>query len=216
MLEIVTSRNAMLYRDALEDMFRLFGRESEGWATSGKDRFDTDAALYLLLTRDDGLVQGAHRLLPTTGPHQLSDVTPELCDVRGVARGAAILELSRSVLDETGTDRHAIETARNRLTVGLFEFCLRAGYDAFTWVVPTDMLFHLLLLGLGIAPLGVPVETGGRRAVAVRIRTDRAAFEVLRMALHVPEPQVHYVGAPAGDPLVLAPADGPLSSRAAA
>ena len=78
MLEVVTSRNAMLYQDALEDMFRLFGRSPDGWTTSGKDRFDTDDALYLLLTRDDGAVLGAHRLLPTKGPHKFSEVSPEL------------------------------------------------------------------------------------------------------------------------------------------
>jgi N-acyl-L-homoserine lactone synthetase len=212
MIEVVTSRNALLYQDALHDMFRLRPGERD----SGKDRFDTSDAIYLLLTKDDGTVIGAHRLLPTAGPHLLSDRTPELCAVRGVLRGADILELSATFVAERGLDKAALENARKHLLVGLFEFCQRAGYETVTWAMPIDQLFPLLLIGLAIKPLGIPADREGVRHVAVAMTTDRAALDVLRLALHVPGAQVEYVGTLASDPLVLAPLEDAQQPLAAA
>jgi N-acyl-L-homoserine lactone synthetase len=224
LIEVVTSRNALLYQDALQDMFRLRRRSliASGVAAApdvdplGKDRFDTDAAMYLLLTTDAGTVIGGHRLLPTLVPHAFSDVSPELCAVRGIQRGEKILEAAFGFVDEESLDKAALERARNRILVGLFEFCLRAGYEKIVWLMPADMLYCLLLIGLAIKPLGIPVVVSGRRQVAVAVTADAFAFENLRTALHVPETQVEYVGATLGDPLVLAAMGNLEHPRAAA
>ncbi|MBV9542093.1 MAG: GNAT family N-acetyltransferase [Alphaproteobacteria bacterium] len=216
MIEVVTSRNALLYKDALADMFHLRHRifvEKMGWealrkpARIEKDQFDTDDAIYLLLTEEDGTVIGTHRMLPTVKPHLFSDVFPNACAVRGVQRGEKILELTRTCVDEERLDKHATEKARKRLMVGLFEFCLRAGYEQVTIFTPTDLLFRYLLIGIDIKPLGMPLDIDGNKQVAVIVRTDEQALAAMRMALGVPEPQVHYVGAPEGDALHLAPAE---------
>jgi acyl-homoserine lactone synthase len=204
MIEVVTSRNALLYQDALGDMFDLRHRilsEIE------KDRFDTEDAIYLLLTKDDGTVIGSQRMLPTVGPHRFSEELPQLCDVKGVQRGPKILELTGACVDEDALELFARETARKRLIVGLFEFCLRAGYEKFTLVMPTESLFRYLLIGLNVKPLGLPIERGAEHEVAVIVTVDSKALDAMRMALDVPEQQVDYVGAPADDPLVLAPLD---------
>src|SRR5271154_5690649 len=95
MIEVVTSRNALLYKDALSDMFHLRHRifvEKMGWEAlrkpdrMEKDQFDTDDAIYLLLTEDDGTVVGTHRMLPPPKPHLFSDLFPQLCAVKGVLR----------------------------------------------------------------------------------------------------------------------------------
>jgi len=214
MIEIVTSRNALLYQDALRDMFHLRHRifvERMGWEALRKpdrlerDQFDTDDAIYLLLTEDDGTVIGTHRMLPTTKPHLFSDVFPNLCAVKGVRRGESILELTRTCVDEENLDKATMEKARKRLMVGLFEFCLRAGYENFTLLTPTDLLFRYLLIGLDIKPLGMPVDMDGIRQVAVIVKVDQDALDAMRMALGVSETQVVYLGAPHDDVLVLAP-----------
>ena len=204
MIEVVTSRNALLYQDALGDMFALRHRVLSGLQ---KDRFDTDDAIYLLLTKDDGTVIGTQRVLPTVGPHLFSEEFSQFCDVKGVQRGPKILELTDACVDEDALDPRGRETARKRLMVGLFEFCLRAGYEKFTFVMPTESLFRYLLIGLNIKPLGLPVERDGERQVAVIVTVDSKALDAMRLALDVPEQQVDYVGAPADDPLVLAPLD---------
>ena len=70
MIEVVTSRNAHQYKDALQDMFHLRHRifvERMGWEALRrddrleKDQFDTDDAIYLLLTTDDGAVPRSRR-----------------------------------------------------------------------------------------------------------------------------------------------------------
>lgn len=204
MIEVVTSRNALLYQDALGDMFDLRHRVPSGLE---KDRFDTDDAIYLLLTKDDGTVIGTQRMLPTLGPHRFSEELPQTCDVKGVQRGPKILELTGACVDEDALEPFARETARKRLMVGLFEFCLRAGYEKFTFVMPTESLFRYLLIGVNVKPLGLPFERGAEREVAVIVTVDSKALDAMRMALDVPEQQVDYVGAPADDPLVLAPLD---------
>ena len=214
MIQVVTSRNALLYEDALHDMFHLRHRifvERMGWEALRKpdrlerDQFDTDDAIYLLLMDDDGTVIGTHRMLPTTKPHLFSDVFPQLCAVKGVQRGEKILELTRTCVDEEALDRATMERARKRIMVGLFEFCLRAGYEQITLLTPTDLLFRYLLIGLDIKPLGMPVEMDGIKQIAMIAKVDQQALDVLRLAFAVPQTQVHYVGAPRGDRLVLTP-----------
>lgn len=202
MIEVVTSRNALLYQDALSDVFHL--RDANA---APADRFDNDDAIYLLLTKDDGTVIAAQRALPTLRPRPLSEELAQFCDVRGVQRGEKILELTGGCIDDKALDLGATEQARNRLTVGLFEFGLRAGYEKFTLLIPTDQLFRFVLFGLDVKPLGLPVPCDGGHRVAVIVTVDRAALEAMRAALGVTEQQVDYVGAPDGDPLVLAPLD---------
>jgi len=224
MIEVVTSRNALLYREALEDMYRLRHRAlaarlgPERLDRRGgvlKDRFDTDAAIHLLLTEDDGTVQGALRLLPTTAPHVLSEVLPQTCEFKGLQRDAKTLELSRFCIDPK-LDRAAAEVGRNRLLVGLFEFCRRAGYERLTALIATDVLYHHLLIGLDIKPLGLSTERDGRKQVAVVVRMSDEALAAMRLALNVHASQVHYVGAPVEDALTLVPMpQGPWPLEAA-
>ncbi|MEI9996428.1 MAG: acyl-homoserine-lactone synthase [Rhizomicrobium sp.] len=225
MIEVVTSGNALLYQDALEDMFRLRHRmlvETRGFlrlrSLDGlqKDRFDTEDAIYLLLTEDDGTVSGALRLLPTTGPHVFSEILPASCAVRGVQRGPDILEVSRLVVDEERLGRPALELARKHIVVGLLEFCVRAGYRKVTLLMPPDVLFRHLLIGLDIKPLGLATEYNGGSQLAVIATVTQEVLDTLRLALNVMEPLVHHVGAPAGDPLSLASAQIPRFPLAAA
>ncbi len=204
MIEVVTGGNSLLYQDALTDMFHL-RRRAESPAEAERDEFDTGDAIYLLLTQDDGAVIGAHRLLPTTSPHLFSDVWPEHCAVRGVPRSDLILELSHTFVDEAELSNEAVATARKHLTAGLFEFCLRAGFEKFTVLATTDTLFRYLLAGLEAKPLGLPVDIDGVRHVAVIVTVDRQALEAVRMSLGVAHPIVHHVGALADDPVLLLP-----------
>jgi acyl-homoserine lactone synthase len=216
MLEVVTSRNALLYKDALQDMFDLRHRifvERMGWEDLRKadglekDQFDNEDAIYLLLTEDDGTVIGAHRMLQTVKPHLFSDVFPQYCAVKGVQRGERILELTRTCVDEENLDKASMERARKRIMVGLFEFFVRSGYEKVVMLSPVDLVFRYLLIGIDIKPLGLPVEIDGIKQVALIATIDQAALDALRAAYGVTEPQVIYIGAPDGDPLVLAPID---------
>src|SRR5580765_66682 len=74
-----------------EDIRRADGREI--------DEFDTGGAIHLPLIDGDEVV-GYTRLLPTTEPHLLSHVYPELMDGREWPRGATIYEWTRCIAAE--------------------------------------------------------------------------------------------------------------------
>ncbi|HWD27519.1 MAG TPA: acyl-homoserine-lactone synthase [Rhizomicrobium sp.] len=225
MLEVVTARNAHRYRAPLDEMFRMRHRtlvERRGLTALARpdgrlmDRFDGGEAIYMLLLDEDGTAIASQRLLPTTGPHLFSEVLQSSCDVRGVMRAPQTLELSRYCVDEERLGAARMELARKELVVGMIEFCRRAGYDRITMLLPADEMFHHLVLGIEIRPLGLPVKRDGIEQVAVAVNVTEDALNALRLAFDIFEPLVRYDGAPDGDPLVLGPARVPERSREAA
>ena len=180
------------------------------------ERFDNGDAIYMLLMDGAGMPIAAQRLLPTTGPHLFSEVLPGLCDVRGVVRDGKTLELSRYCVDEERLGRPRMEMARKELVVGMIEFCQRAGYDRLTMLLPADVMFHHLVIGVDIKPLGLSVKRDGIEQVAVAVSVTQSTQNALRLALDIFEPLVSYDGAPDGDPLMLGPVFIPERPREAA
>jgi len=87
LVHIVTPENESLYKVQMDQAYRLRHRvflKQQGWCTIGDpdgcelDEFDNKNAVHMLCV-DEGKVLGYQRLLPTTRPHLLSDVIPELC-----------------------------------------------------------------------------------------------------------------------------------------
>src|SRR5262245_49265253 len=115
---------------------RIFVREL-GWhglQTNGdqeRDQFDHDAAVHHLCVHNGKLV-GYQRMLPTTVPHLLTDVFPELCE-GPVPRGPNIFEWTRNCVapewrdSATGMSRCSLE-----LTLAVVEWGLRLGVDTVT------------------------------------------------------------------------------------
>src|SRR5215475_4296205 len=103
MIHIVTTENKERYALWLDEMFaqrkRVFVDEL-GWALHHEqgreiDAFDTDDAIYLLnIDEESGLLKASARLLPSTSPHLLNDVFPDLCE-GDVPWGPNIWEASR-------------------------------------------------------------------------------------------------------------------------
>jgi acyl-homoserine lactone synthase len=225
MIEVVTNRNAHRYESALDEMFRMRHRtlvERRGLTALARpdgrlmDRFDTPDAIYMLLTDDDGAAIAAQRLLPTTGPHLFSEVLTDLCAVRGVVRDGKTLELSRYCVDEERLGRARMELARKELVVGMIEFCQRAAYDRITMLLPADVMFHHLVIGVDIKPLGLSVRRDDIEQIAVAVSVTQETQNALRLAFDIFEPLVCYTGAPEDDILMLGPASIPERPRAAA
>ena len=95
------------YRKDFEGILRLRHRvfnERLNWEVSSsngreRDRFDDLDPIYFASLNDRGDVDGTWRLLPTTGPHMLSDVFPFLLDGRPIPRSPLVWEMSRLALD---------------------------------------------------------------------------------------------------------------------
>jgi N-acyl-L-homoserine lactone synthetase len=80
--------------DVFHQMYELRARqfaERRGWRVVvedglEKDRFDDMNPLYICVITDDRRLLASLRLLPTTGPHMLSDVFPEVMGDAGIIR----------------------------------------------------------------------------------------------------------------------------------
>lgn len=131
------------------------------------DTFDGDTATYLVATDDRGLHEGSMRLLPTSRPHILGDLFPQLC-CGNVPRGDAILEITRLCLpSRLGAERRRI--VRDRLISAMVDHALEMGVTALTGVVTNRFREQVLAMGWQALALGQAVEIGGSRLGAFQI-----------------------------------------------
>lgn len=208
MIDVITSQNAVLYQNALEDMFRLRHRifvEKMGWEALRKpdgiekDQFDTRDAVYLVLQDDDGHVIGSHRLLPTLKPHLFSELFPEMCNVHGLKRGANIYELNRTCVDEDRLDPKKQEWARQQIIAGLVEFSYRAGINTVTILTPLEVMFRYMLMGIEVKPLGLHKKIDGVNQAAVAVTMNKYADDAVKAAFRIKSNIVRYIGADGGE-----------------
>jgi acyl-homoserine lactone synthase len=113
MIHIVTQENAHLYREEMEQAYRLRHRvfvDEMKWTNLTKpdgreiDQFDDEYAVHMLYIGGNGKVLGYQRMLPSTRPHLLSVVLPQLCeDERPV--GPHIWEWTRYCVEPVHRER---------------------------------------------------------------------------------------------------------------
>lgn len=169
----VLRRNAMMervWRFRHEHFVERFGweeiRKSDGREI---DQFDTPEAIHLVLSLNNSIAAYS-RLLPTTQPHLLSDVYPELLDGRPYETGPKIYEWTRCV-----SERHAAgpdgTPAANLLLTGVLEFCLMAGIEALIVETHPKLVNLLLETDWGVTPLNAPVDFKGHLVLPIHAKT---------------------------------------------
>lgn len=134
------------------------------------DQFDDEDATYLIVPDLTGSHAGSARLLPTTRPHILDSLFPQLCDLP-VPRGPDILEITRFCLTRQQGARSRLET-RNALVSGLVDFALANDIRTYTGVAELGWLQQILSFGWDCRPLGLPTPIDGRLLGALRIEID--------------------------------------------
>ena len=139
------------------------------------DQFDDREARYIVVTDEVGGHLGSIRLLPTTRPHILGDLYPELCE--GVPpRGPRIAEITRFCLDRSlrAPDRRIV---RNRLVSALVDYALITRIDRYTGVAELGWLQQILAFGWVCRPLGLPQMIADKLlgALAIDITHDTPA-----------------------------------------
>ncbi|MDV3458270.1 acyl-homoserine-lactone synthase [Sphingomonas sp. HF-S4] len=131
------------------------------------DHLDNEHARYLILADSSHAHLGSARLLPTTRPHLLDHLFPELC-AGPVPRGPATYEITRFCLDRSLAAPRRREV-RNRLVTALVEFALANGIRTYTGVAELPWLRQILDFGWDATQLGEPLPTDGRLLGAIRI-----------------------------------------------
>nr|NUR37386.1 autoinducer synthase [Sphingomonas sp.] len=133
-------------------------------------QFDDEQAVYLIVADASGDHLGSARLLPTTRPHILDSLFPNLC-AGEPPRSPDCFEITRFCLSRNQNARERLET-RNRLVSGLAQYALENGISAYTGVAELSWLQQILAFGWRCRPLGLPQAIGGRTLGALRIDID--------------------------------------------
>jgi acyl-homoserine lactone synthase len=187
-IHIVTPENDYHYRDEMEQAYRLRHRvfvEEMGWRNLAKpdgreiDQFDNKHAVHMLYI-EDGKVLGYQRLLPSTRPHLLSDIMPELCEVERPV-GAHIWEISRHcIAPGHRSGGHFASPIANSLGSGLLEWAFECGVSMFIIEIEPMGLLSLVQLRFQPLPLGLPHKINGREVIAVTLTFDGRTLERFR------------------------------------
>ncbi len=131
------------------------------------DQFDDENASYLIVPDEDGGHAGSARLLPTTRPHILDTLFPDLC-ASPPPHGPNVLEITRFCLGRDQGAEGRLET-RNLLVSGLVRYALENGVETYVGVAEMGWLQQILAFGWRCRPLGLPRVIDGRMLGALRI-----------------------------------------------
>lgn len=133
------------------------------------DQFDDAHARYLIVADRNGTHLGSARLLPTTRPHILGSLFPDLC-AGPVPSGPDVFEITRFCLGRNQTAAQRRVT-RNFLVSALVRDALARGVSAYTGVAELSWLQQILAFGWRCRPLGLPrrTESGMLGALAIEI-----------------------------------------------
>lgn len=188
MLHIITSTDAAKFGSELDQAFRLRHKifvDEKGWmdlrSEDGRetDRFDNEHAVHMLYI-DDGRVLGYQRMLPTTEPHLLSEVTPQLCEGERPV-GPHIWEWTRYCVEPGHRERGRIlSPLANMLLSGIVEWGLANGVTTIIIEMNPLWLLRLVQLHFRVTPLGVPMIINGEEVVAVTACFDHRTLARLQ------------------------------------
>ncbi len=149
MLLVAHGSESESHKHIFVQMYRLRAKQfsvRRGWRVEvqdglERDHFDDLNPLYICVLGQDQRLLASLRLLPTTGPHMLSDVFPEVMGDSGIVRHPLVWESSRFCVDtdaarDFGAD--GINIITRQVLAGLFQTMHEAGirnvisvYDVF-------------------------------------------------------------------------------------
>ncbi len=149
MLHVVTTPKNALEESLVDQMFTMRAtafHDRRKWRVeveNGReiDAFDKVDPTYVMVSNGSGELLASIRILPSTGPHMLADVFPEVMGENEVVRHPLIWELSRfnvAKKDATVFSPEGVNLATIELLDGVFKHAREAGmshlisvYDVF-------------------------------------------------------------------------------------
>lgn len=134
------------------------------------DQFDDAFAQYLVLADSNGRHLGSARLLPTTRPHILDSLYPNLCE-NAPPRAPDIFEITRFCLDRSLSARER-RGVRDTLVRALADHALTVGITHYTAIAGLGWFQQILAFGWRCRPLGLPLEIDGKMLAALGISID--------------------------------------------
>lgn len=197
MIFLVNAENRGQFATDLHDMYSQrsvvsINREAN-WTVpmagdSQIDEYDREETVYLLAkAQPDGRVIASARLLPTTGPHLMSDLFAAACQDTP-PRGPTVWELSQF---RTTPDLHGRGPRLGLLweiICGVMEAALLYGVDQVIFVTNRALLPLTLNCGWDSRTLGPGLHDGEEEATAVAVRITPGGLATIRRRHGVPAP----------------------------
>lgn len=143
------------------------------------DQFDHDEAIHMLCMRD-GQLAGYQRMLPTTRPHLLTDVLPELCEGERPF-GPEIFELTRYAVAPAYRDgRRGVSTVGSELIAGFVEWGIQKGVHSVIIEFEPMWVLRALQLKFLARPLGYQRVIGNQNVVATLLSFNMETLQAVR------------------------------------
>ncbi len=183
MIYVVDALNYAKAPTLLDEMHKLRARvfkDRLAWEVNvvndrERDYFDDLKPVYLLHVDNEGRVLATLRLLPTTGPHMLSDTFPQLMDEGEPIRSANIWESSRFCVDTDiligGDGPRGIGRITGELLCGAYMFGQDVGLTHFTSAF--DVIMHRVLRRAGAKP-----DLVGKKKLVGKVHALAGLFEI--------------------------------------
>jgi acyl homoserine lactone synthase len=183
MIKLIYGHDREKYPDLIDAMHRLRKQvfhDRLHWEVPVKgeweiDDFDDEDPLYVLSIDNEGALQGALRLLPTTGPNMLRNVFSEITREAGPVENPQVWESSRFCIrfngDRDQRETNLISKATVELIAGMGEVGLLAGLDHIVTVYDAFLRRIIRQTGCSETLIGQPVRFG-------RVLTYAGLFDV--------------------------------------
>ena len=198
-IHVVRAANRHLYERELDEHHRLRADIYIGenrWralkSVGGReyDQFDTADATYLLGLDETGRVACGSRLHGSLGPTLMSEVFPQLANVRGIPRNAETVEWTRFFISPSHRTERASSPVAGTITCGVIQAALDEAASAVNVVTETFWLPRFATFGWRIGPLGEPLSHDGLSIVGWTFPIDDAMLEATRRHYDIPLPRM--------------------------
>jgi acyl-homoserine lactone synthase len=172
---LITKQNASEHDNTLEKVYRFRHRffvHHKKWLALEKaderemDEFDTLDAVHIVGLDESGEISTYTRLLPTTGPHLLSHVYPELLQGNSEPTGPDIWEWTRAAINPFKRDSgKGASQVKGEFYAAVVETCLHLGIRALLVEAHPGLITSAIDVGFRTHPLALPTEYGGEPVV---------------------------------------------------
>lgn len=205
MATLITKDNAYLHRDLIEEAYRFRHRffvEHLGWEGLKRedrrevDQFDGPDAVHIV-HKDAAGIFIYTRLLPTTGPHLLSDVYPEILQGNEAPTGPDVWEWTRAAIaPERRDSRKGADPMTGRMFISGVEAALYLGIRGFLVETHPALLTRSLEIGFDARPLALPTTFQGQPILALWSGVTEQTLPTMRRVFDLPEPLLEIDGTP--------------------
>lgn len=190
MVLVIDDSNIARYGDVMEKVYlfrhKLFVERLK-WEDCRRDdgreidQFDGPGCIHLV-RMVGGEVTAYSRLLPTTRPHLLSDVYPQLAQVGPPPRGPDVYEWTRCGTLPSRREGRAgiIDPATAEIFTAAAEVAEARGMEGLLAQTHPILVNRLMSCGWDVEPLGLPTKFHGHSIVAVYARLDAETVDASR------------------------------------